>query len=60
MTYKNKYATILLGDEIMTRQPRQLSSTGLYHIVFRGVNRQDIFEDTADYEKAVNKVCEVV
>ena len=43
----------------MSRQARQLSSTGLYHIVFRGVNRQDIFEDTADYEKMITILTEL-
>ena len=43
----------------MARQARQLSSTGLYHIVFRGVNRQDIFEDTADYEKMITILTEL-
>lgn len=35
----------------MSRPPRQLSSTGLYHIIFRGMNRQNIFEETKDFEK---------
>lgn len=33
----------------MGRQARQLSSSGFYHIVFRGINRQHIFEDESDY-----------
>jgi len=33
----------------MPRQPRQLSDTGIYHIMLRGINRQRIFEDDADY-----------
>ena len=35
----------------MSRQPRQLSQSGLYHIVFRGIGRQNIFEDDSDYIK---------
>ena len=35
----------------MARQARQLSETGLYHIVFRGVNKQHIFEEDKDYQK---------
>ena len=35
----------------MSRQKRQLSQSGLYHIIFRGISRQNIFEDTADYLK---------
>ncbi len=29
----------------MGRQARKLSATGVYHIVFRGINRQHLFED---------------
>ena len=30
-----------------------MSQTGLYHIVFRGVNRQHIFEEKLDYQKII-------
>jgi REP element-mobilizing transposase RayT len=30
------------------------SSTGLYHIVMRGINRQHIFDEESDYEKFLN------
>ena len=33
----------------MGRQARQLSSSGFYHVIFRGINRQHIFEDKSDY-----------
>ena len=33
----------------MPRQARRVSSTGVYHIMVRGVNRQDIFSDEEDY-----------
>ena len=35
----------------MGRQARQISQTGLYHIIFRGISRQNIFEEEQDYEK---------
>jgi len=35
----------------MSRQARQYSQTGLYHIVFRGMNRQNIFEEENDFIK---------
>ena len=35
----------------MARAARQISETGLYHILFRGVNKQHIFEEAEDYEK---------
>ena len=38
----------------MSRPPRKLSSTGLYHIIFRGMNRQNIFEEARDYEKLLS------
>ncbi len=33
----------------MSRMPRELSKTGLYHIIFRGLNRQNIFEEESDF-----------
>lgn len=35
----------------MARQARILSSTGMYHVMFRGVNKQDIFSSEHDYKK---------
>ncbi|HWR39566.1 MAG TPA: transposase [Patescibacteria group bacterium] len=33
----------------MGRQARELSGSGFYHVVFRGINHQHIFEDKSDY-----------
>lgn len=33
----------------MPRQSRKPSGTGIYHVMLRGINRQDIFEDKEDY-----------
>ena len=33
----------------MPRQERTKSGTGIYHVMLRGINRQDIFEDDGDY-----------
>ena len=33
----------------MGRQARQLSGSGFYHVVVRGINHQHIFEDEGDY-----------
>ncbi len=33
----------------MPRQARKSSSTGIYHVMLRGINRQDLFEDDDDY-----------
>lgn len=35
----------------MARRPRETSQTGIYHVMLRGVNRQDIFESDKDYLK---------
>ncbi len=40
----------------MGRRAREYSQTGLYHIVFRGINRQNIFEEEDDYIKIVDIV----
>ena len=37
----------------MSRLARQYSQSGIYHIVFRGVNRQHIFEEDNDYQKMI-------
>jgi REP element-mobilizing transposase RayT len=35
----------------MSRQARKKSESGIYHIMLRGINQQQIFEDREDYEK---------
>ena len=35
----------------MSRQPRIISESGMYHIIFRGINKQNIFNDEQDYKK---------
>ena len=35
----------------MPRTQRKKSSTGIYHVVFRGINKQQIFEDKEDYDR---------
>ncbi|MCL2889251.1 MAG: transposase [Eggerthellaceae bacterium] len=35
----------------MGRSPRRISSTGTYHVIFRGVNHCLIFEDGSDFRK---------
>jgi REP element-mobilizing transposase RayT len=43
----------------MTRQPRQASSTGFYHVVFRGVNHCHLFEAHEDYECFLDALADV-
>ena len=33
----------------MPRQSRKKSSTGIYHVMLRGINKQDVFEEEEDY-----------
>jgi len=35
----------------MARQIRKKSGTGVYNVMLRGINRQDIFEDDEDCPK---------
>lgn len=35
----------------MPRQARKKSESGIYHVMLRGINRQQIFEDDEDFEK---------
>ena len=46
----NNYVPLcrLLKTE-MPKQARKVSGTGIYHVMLRGINRQDIFEDDEDY-----------
>ena len=43
----------------MGRQARQFSETGMYHIVFRGVNHCRLFEETSDYIKFLDVLIRV-
>jgi len=40
----------------MPRTARKKSETGIYHIIIRGINKQNIFEDDEDYEKFLQVV----
>jgi len=37
----------------MPRYARKKSSTGIYHVILRGINREKIFGDTNDYKKFI-------
>ena len=34
----------------MSRSARKKSSSGIYHVIVRGINRQDIFHEEEDYK----------
>lgn len=46
----------------MPRQARRKSESGIYHIMLRGINQQQIFEDREDFEKFLQilKDCKAV
>lgn len=46
----------------MPRQARKKSEAGIYHIMLRGINQQQIFEDSEDWEKFVQilKDCKAI
>ncbi len=43
----------------MAREARRLSETGIYHVIFRGVNRYNIFEEDKDYEKILEIISDL-
>ena len=46
----------------MPRQARKKSANGIYHIILRGINQQQIYEETEDYHKFIGilKDCQVL
>ncbi len=42
----------------MPRSARKISRTGIYHVMLRGINQQDIFEDEEDYRHFLSVVRE--
>lgn len=42
----------------MPRKAREKSSTGIYHVILRGINGQVIFQDNEDYEKFIETIRE--
>jgi len=52
--YKGTYVINQFRVVKMPRQARNESSTGIYHVILRGINRQIIFEDAEDNNKIVN------
>ena len=43
----------------MPRQARRESGTGIYHVMLRGINRQDIFEDKEYSELSSPEHCRI-
>lgn len=43
----------------MSRKSREISATGVYHIMLRGINKQSIFEEPEDYKKFLSILKEI-
>ena len=39
----------------MSTTPRKTSSLGIYHVIYRGIDKQRIFEDEQDCDKFLSK-----
>lgn len=44
----------------MPRKSRESSGTGIYHVMLRGINRQNIFYDVNDYETFLESLRKLV
>ena len=53
ISLKSEVEVERLLDIIMSRQARQKSQSGIYHIILRGINKQIIFEVEEDKEKFI-------
>ena len=42
----------------MPRKAREKSSTGIYHVMLRGINQQQIFSDDEDYNNMLQIIRE--
>ena len=43
----------------MTRRARELSNSGFYHVMFRGINHQNLFEEKADFDYMLETIGKV-
>ena len=50
---------VFKGGVTMPRAERKTSSTNIYHVMLRGINKQLIFEEEADYRQFLNYISEV-
>ena len=61
LTYYNNFVPLVQLKTInMPRQARKTSGTGIYHVMLRGINRQDIFEDDEDYMRFLQSLHQLV
>lgn len=53
MLFRREIVYKILEVKYVARKPRVRSSSGIYHIILRGINRQRIFEDDEDRLKLI-------
>ena len=46
---------VVPGDQNMPRTERKTAGSNIYHVMLRGINRQDIFEDDEDRHVQINR-----
>ena len=51
LAFKNNVTNI--AQNYMSRHPRNSSQTGIYHVMLKGINCQQIFEKKEDYRKFI-------
>lgn len=52
--FHRKTKLVIINSCAMPRQARQASGTGIYHVMMRGINHQNIFEEQEDYYQFLN------
>jgi len=40
----------------MPRQARKKSNCGIYHVMLRGIYKQNLFEDNEDRQSVINRI----
>ena len=61
LQYPNNFVSLCcFTSNTMPRQARKTSGTGIYHVMLRGINRQDIFEDDEDYMQFLRSLHQLV
>ena len=56
MSLKFEYDKLMNEVVTLARYARRKSESGIYHIMLRGINRQDIFEDEEDKKRFIETI----
>ena len=52
------YRTVIIGNRKYAKERAQ-SQTGIYHVMLRGINRQDIFDEPEDYSAFIRALSSI-